>query len=284
MTIKYSLIFIFLCALSSTKAEVLLPDSLFATGNYKLASLEYERLISKATEAKDLNALRYKRAKCFKLLGEYSKAQVEFSKVSYWALSDTLSAIYHYESALCDYLAGSFTNALFQTDQINTTLIVDNNMRANIAFIRTLSYNELMQWDNAKAQAISYVKMVHSKAVSDSIENILENYYKRKNLPRLKSEKRANLYRMLPGLGQAYVGRPMEGAVNFTLNLAFLSFGVWQIFEGYYLTGYFVGAIGMNKVYFGGHARTAILLEKHNYRVKKEFCEKIKSTLLNEAS
>jgi hypothetical protein len=261
-----------------------LPDSLFASGNYKLASLEYERLISIATEAKELNELRYKRAKCFKLLGEYTKAQVEFSKISYWALSDTLSPVYHYESALCDYLAGSFSNAVYQADQIDTSRLIDNDTKANIRLIKILSYNELTQWDKAKTEALLYNRTIHPKRLADSLENILVSYYEPKNLPRLKTEKKANFYRMMPGLGQAYAGKPLEGAVNFTLNLAFLSFGAYQIIEGYYLTGYFVGAIGLNKVYFGGHARTAILLAKYNYKVKKDFCEKIKLTLLNDAS
>ena len=97
----------------------------------------------------------------------------------------------------------------------------------------------------------------------------------------MKSEKKANVLRMIPGLGQAYAGHPVEGLFNFTLNLAFLSFGAYEIFEGYYITGYFVGAIGINKVYFGGHARTAYLLRKHNYMQQKNFCEKIKSIITN---
>ena len=63
---------------------------------------------------------------------------------------------------------------------------------------------------------------------------------------------------MLPGLGQVYLGKPMEGAFNFALNLSFLSIGAFQIIEGYYITGYFVGVIGLNKVYFGIHSNSRI--------------------------
>jgi hypothetical protein len=85
---------------------------------------------------------------------------------------------------------------------------------------------------------------------------------------------------MIPGLGQAYAGNTIEGALNFTISLAFLSFGVYEIFEGFYITGYFVGAIGLNKVYFGGHARTTFLLHRNNYKKQRIFCTKIKNILV----
>jgi hypothetical protein len=252
---------------------------LLASGDYRLASLEYERIISATTEAKALNPLRYQRARCFKLLGEYSRAQVELSKVSYWALPDSMVAVYKYEEALCDYLAGSFSNVIFQTDQIDSSSLT-NDLKVNITLLRALSYNELMEWDKALDAALLYNRSVHSSPLADSIETLLTGYYQPKKLPRLKSEKKANIYRMVPGLGQAYAGRPIEGLFNFSLNAAFLSFGVYQIWNHYYITGYFVGALGLNKVYFGGHARTAYLLNKHNYKVRKDFCEKVKSALL----
>jgi hypothetical protein len=284
MTTRYYLTFIFLCVQFLTKAqgETVLPDSLFDQGNYERAALEYERLVSVHTESEKVNDWRYNRARCFKMLGIYTRAQVELSKISYWNLPDSLVLKYRYETALCDYLAGSFTDALFQTEQINPAIVMKTSDKAMLALIEALSHNELMDWDKAYNESMAYAQLTYNNVLSDSICKLLAKCYQTKNLPRIKSEKKANVLRMLPGLGQAYAGSPIEGLFNFTLNLGFLSFGAFEIFEGYYLTGYFVGAIGLNKVYFGGHARTGYLLEKHNYEQRKKFCEKIKSIIINE--
>lgn len=281
MIIRFFWIFISLCALSSinTAAQDRYADSLFRAGDYRLAALEYERLISQSSDVNIVNSWRYQRALSFKYLGEYGRAQVELSKVSYWSLTDSMNTVFRYEAALCDYLAGNFANVVFQTDQM-TSKSATKAVKANISLLRVLSFNELMQWENARTEALAYNRMMHNGALADSIETVLTNAYTHKNLPRIKSQKKANVLRMLPGLGQAYAGSPLEGSFNFILNLAFLSFGAYQIYQGYFITGYFVGAIGLNKVYFGGHARTAFLLEKHNYKVKKRFCENIKTILL----
>ena len=284
MTTRYYLIFIFHCVLFLTKtsAQSSLPDSLFNQGNYKLASLEYERLISGKSGAEKLNEWHCQRASCFKLLGDFTRAQVELSRISYWNLSDSMVNKYRLETAFCDYLAGSFTDALFQTEQINVTSGIELGDKAKIVLIKALCYNELMEWNKAKGEAITFIRLSYNSELSDSICSLLINSYQTKNLPRIKSEKVANVLRMLPGLGQTYAGQLGEGLFNFSLNLAFLSFGIYEIVNTYYITGYFVGAIGINKVYFGGHARTAFLLEKHNYKQRKQFCEKIKNMIIME--
>ena len=76
---KYYLIFIFLCAISSTsKGEnnsvLLKADSLFSIGKYKTAAVEYERFIYFSGEKQDLLKTLYKKAQCYKQLSNFTKS------------------------------------------------------------------------------------------------------------------------------------------------------------------------------------------------------------------
>lgn len=278
------MIFISLCVLYSTETAVAFTgkaDSLFVLNQYKTASIEYERIIAFSTDQFEINEARYKKSLCYKKLNLFDKAQFELLKISYWNLPDSLLVKYRYETALCSYLAGGFNDALFQIDLLKQSGIKLNASNQSTLFIlKALSYNELMLWDKGYEAACAYIDNVCSKQKADSLKQLLAKQYSRRHLPKIRSEKKANVLKMLPGLGQTYAGNFGEGALNFTICLAFLSFGAYEIYEGFYITGYFVGAIGLNKAYFGGHARTTFLLKRNNYRKQRRFCDEVKKILV----
>ena len=83
-------------------------------------------------------------------------------------------------------------------------------------------------------------------------------------MPKIKNEKVFEWISIVPGMGQMYVGKPGEGLMNIGLNLAAFSFGVVQILNGCYFTGYFVGTLSINKFYFGGRTRAKNLFKETN--------------------
>jgi tetratricopeptide (TPR) repeat protein len=258
------------------------PDSLFRLNQYQQAAIEYERVIFRSENPKEINNALYKKAQCYKLLGNYNNALSELNQITYWNLNDSIAEIYRYETALCNYLNANFKESELQLNQIDVLgcKYINTNQ---FALLKVLVYNETKQWSKALENATIYVHLSYSPLQADSLEQILKKAYVPKRLPKYKSEKKANVLRMMPGLGQVYMGKTAEGSFNFLLNLSFLSFGAYQIYSGYYVTGYFVGAIGLSKVYFGGHARTDILLRKHNYTVHRNFCNNIKSIITKKA-
>lgn len=280
----FYLIFIFLCALSLTETvKAGDADSLFTLSQFRAASLEYERIIAYSSDQVEINEARYKKSLCYKQLHKFDKAQVELLKISYWNTSESLATKYRYETALCSYLSGNFTEALFQMSLLEQQSgnSIAPSTKTSVLLLKALSYNELMQWDKAYETACAYIDNVCKNPMADSIKQVLAKQFSKRNLPKIRSEKKANVLKMIPGLGQAYAGNILEGTANFTLNLAFLSFGVYQIYYGFYITGYFVGAIGLNKVYFGGHARTTYLIHRNNYKKQRKFCYEVKNILTN---
>src|SRR6056297_2440572 len=66
-TINFFFSFMFLCGtFLNSSASLSKSDSLYASGNYFEASIEYERLIFRSKDLTDINFYKYKKALCYK--------------------------------------------------------------------------------------------------------------------------------------------------------------------------------------------------------------------------
>jgi hypothetical protein len=271
MTAKYFLICIFLCAIFlETKADstFTVADSLFDCRNFQDAQIEYERIVFETNITTDRQVALYKRASCFKQLKEFSKAIQTISRISYFNLPDTLKKRFHYEYSLLSYLAGSFQDASFLISNIDT-LNLPKAIQPNYFLLKSLVLNELRLWNDAQISATRYFQILGLNKL-DSLNDLYQHQ------PKLRSIKTAKILQVLPGAGMVYAGKPWEGFFNFSLNAAFLGFGVYNAANGLFFTGYFIGGIGLNKFYFGGQNRTEFLVNKYNYQVSKDYNNALK--------
>ena len=102
-----------------------------------------------------------------------------------------------------------------------------------------------------------------------------------KNIPDLKSKDEVYLLSFIPGMGIFYAGNKIEGIFNFSLNALPLAFGVSQILNGFYFTGYFGSTIILQKFYFGGRNRAKYLVNKYNFYTSEDYNLKLKKLLLS---
>ncbi len=132
--------------------------------------------------------------------------------------------------------------------------------------VKLLSLNETRKWDEAKECFIDYIQEQHlSKEKEANLQQTVELIYSKKNIPRLRSVDSAeNWSRFLPGAGQIYAGKTGEGIVNMLINSTVLFFAGYQMFNHFYITGYFAGLGLFNKTYHGGIKRAGILAEEKN--------------------
>ncbi|MFW6222373.1 MAG: hypothetical protein ACOC3T_02045 [Bacteroidota bacterium] len=277
---EFYFIFIFHCALSLTSSVWAegKADSLFRAGEFYEAAIEYERTIYHSRDYKKINQARYAKALCYKNLHEYPRAYQELQRINFAGLHDSIHFKYRYQSALLAYLSGEFSTAesIFQQLEAFTK---DTTLLENTWLVRTLNYNELYEYEKARLSGVRFIELHEENGMQTALGK-WDSIYGEENLPRLKKQKIANVLQMVPGLGQIYAGAWGEGIFNFMLNATFLGFGVYQVFEGYYLTGYFSAVIPLNKFYFGGHKRTSFLVEKTNYERIRAFNSEAKEFLL----
>ena len=281
MKIKFFLIFKFLCVLSLIKAEASIGDSLFKVGKYNEASIAYEYLIYSSNNIYVSNVAKYHKALCYKQMGLFKKASVEMEKINYSALSDSQFLIFHYEAALNAYLSEDFNTSVFHTDQ---ALLRNHKWHIcnELYLVRALSYNNLEKWDKAHDAAIHYCNVAFENELKENIKAKIDSIYEIKNIPKIKSEKKLSYYCLIPGFGQVYCGYYFEGLLNFSLNALALAAGGYEIYYRYFITGYCLAAVPINKFYFGGKRRAEFSIKKTNYLRLNGFNEKVKNLLINE--
>ncbi len=277
---KYWLTFIFLCATFFTNAQDIFqyPDKLLKENKHMDAIVEYERIILNSTDSKISNEARYKKAIVYRDLKKYPEALNILSQVSYFGLDDSTHYKYQYQLAFCYYLNQNFNECESQLIQLET-YIQDTSLFVSAYLLRALNYNELLDWEKANFYALKYINTLSPD--NNEAQQKIEGLYTKKNLPKLKNEKLAEVLKYIPGFGQIYAGAIGEGLFNLSLNTASIYLGVNQVIKSFYVTGYFVTTIPVSKFYFGSRKRTDFLIEKKNYECIREFNDTVKTILID---
>jgi len=253
-------------------------NTLYFAGDFARAALEYERVIFDGEAIDHINTALFGRAQCFKQLRQFDRASDELSRIRLFTLNPSQTVDYYYEKILCNYLNESFIEARGEIEEMYFN-IADSSQCNVTLILQTLVYNELQQWDQAKQTALLYAHTLLSPQKED-METAIYQLYAKKNLPKLKKKSVSQVLAFVPGLAHIYAGYWAEGSVSFLLNSAILAFGVHQVWNGYYLTGYLLGAGTLSATYFGGFSRSSYLLQKRNYKRISTFNNQIKNELL----
>lgn len=256
-------------------------DSLFLSEDYFHASIEYERLIFYTTDKNETKLFTYKKALCFKHLGDYSKAIKYFQSIYFTSPKDTLYSYVSYNLAFCYYLVNEPINSLWKIDEfLNFTS--DSLSYYNFIPLKILCHNELQEWEKARSE----FTLLINYSITDNIEkqfyiSKIDSIYNKKHLPKiLKVKKAKNLSRFIPGLGQAYAGKIGEGTVNFLINASILTFAIHQLYHRFYVTGYLGGLGLLNKTYTGGIKRAGMVASQANHNRMNEFNQEINALLI----
>ena len=242
------------------------------------AVIEYERVAFTASDLKITNEAKYRKALAYRDIEKYGKAVDALSRISYFGLEDSVHYKYRYQMAFCHYLGQNFPECESQLIQLEA-FIKDSSLVEQSFLLRALNYNELLEWEQANLYAGKYLR-THQSNNSEVLLKVDEMYSK-KNLPKLKNRKLAEVLKFIPGFGQIYAGAIGEGIFNLSLNTASIYLGVNQVLKGFYVTGYFVASIPVSKFYFGSRKRTDFLIEKKNYERVRAFNDEVKAILLD---
>lgn len=280
-TIKFFFSFIFLCGIfSSSRATGLKGDSLYASGQYLEASIEYERMIFNAENHADIYYCKYKKALCYKQLKNFDRALNELQPMYFPNSNDSLFQRVCYEQSLCFYLNGEPAKALWKVDEYFHRSADTASYRLFMP-VRLLCLNETLQWNEAKECFMRLIQMQNFAPEKEAkMQQMVNNLYKKRNLPNIRSIKKAeNWSRFLPGSGQVYAGKTGEGIANFLINASILAFSAEQAYNGFYITGYLAGLGFFNKTYQGGIKRSGILASQKNKELILNFNSRINATI-----
>ena len=280
---RYFLICIFLSgmfseAISSEKSDIDYADSLYNTGNYFEAAIEYERTFYYSKDVQIKNQSLYRKALCYKRLGNYQESFRSLERISYFGVSPEKRDLYQYESALMAYLVDEYVKCNKYLVLLSSAEL-DSAMQVNIFLLGALNSVMIKDFDQSRNYSKKYISSVNFGNELDTVR--LSVLFSKKNLPKLKNEKTLFWVGLVPGFGQIYAGKPGEGITNSLMNAAVFTFGVYQMINGFYFTGYFVGALSINKLYFGGRSRAEYILKVRNQEKLKSFHNRLNDYLLS---
>ncbi len=273
MIIKYYLICTFLCVPFFTNGQSEFADSLFDAGNYAYAKLEYERLVYQSTDGGQINYALLKKGYCHKILGDYASAYKTIERANLFSSNDSINYLLRFEIALNAYLAQEYNIALNQLLQIDY-FVKDQKKKNEALYLQILSLNELQRWEEAKEKFKVYTELNKLDANPDEVYAFLEK-------PKIRDPKKAEtLSYILPGVGQMYAGYFGKGLFSSFIQLAFVSFGAYNIYKGYFFTGAFTG-IGLFYAFYSGGIRHArFLTEKKNAERAEKYNTGVRNVIL----
>lgn len=237
-------------------------DSLFAEGHFFRSTIEYERILFEHEAPGIQREALIKKAVALKYQERYTEAIRELNRIAIRSPKDTLLAARTYHLAVCHCLNGNYQEALATIDMYEYALD-GHPLLYDILIIKTLSNNHLFKFEDAETSLRQITELQVDE--SNGINSILKEIYDRGKTPRYRNPERAHDFSIvIPGSGHLYAGAFGEGAVNFLLNASALSFGVWQVYTGYYFTGYVVGVTFLERFHSGGKKRASVLAELKN--------------------
>lgn len=274
---RYCLICKFLCVPFLINAQSSLfrfADSIYQTKNYRLAALEYERIIFEdpAPSARAQAALG--KAACLKAQQQYSSAAAYLNETSTVGIPDTLRFRILFQSALNAYLAHQPDQA-YSKLEIISHFYPDSAERKDMFLLKILSLNEAQRWKEADT---AYSRFIRTYYPNLPLQN---NPYLK--IPRLKNPETAeklSAYLPLTGAGEFYAGNIPEGMLNALLQIGLLGFGAYNIIIQHYITGILIGAGGYASFYNGSKRRAKKLTELYNEKETLKFNTRVREQLM----
>lgn len=262
---------------------MLFADSLFDLHSYEASATAYEKVFffSQNTNEK-VNAL-FRRADCFKILNRNYEAYKSLVRVLQFELNDSAKCAAQYELALNLFLAKYYHDA----DKFcarNRSLPVNTEEYKRSLLLHGLILNELNDYSAASLKFTEYnASGIFLPAQKDSLNDLVSVQYRKKNLPKLKSLRKARrLSKCLPGAGLFYAGKPGKAILNISLQLMAVAYTAGNAYFGNYVTAASAGLFMVRSFYSGGVNQLNEVVPKVNYKRSRKFNDEFRKVYLKQ--
>ena len=253
-------------------------DSLFKTTNYEQAATAYERVYFFSLDKQEKMVSLFGRANCFKILNRHYEAYNSLVRISSLELDDSLKCAANYQLALALYLSNYFNDAEKFCAK-NYSIPINSKEYKNSILLHAFAYNELNSYKNARLKFTEYVLLTEIKTEhKDSIIDFIKSYYTEKNLPQLKSLRKARrLSKVLPGAGLFYAGKPGKALTNIGFQLLAVGYTGANVYFCNYVTAAVAGVFMIRSFYTGGVNQLNDIVPKFNNDRSRKFNDTFKN-------
>lgn len=258
-------------------------DSLFRNQSYESAATAYERTYFFSIVKEERITALLGRASAFKNLGRHYEAYNSLARITNFDLEDSLKCSANYQLALNLYLANYFADAEKYCAK-NLSIPINSTDYKNSLLLHGFIYNELNKYKNAAFKFQEYTNSTDLTQVQkDSVNAFVKNYYHEKNLPKLKSLRKARrLSKVLPGAGLFYAGKPGKALANIGFQLFAVGYTGANLYFSNYITAASAGLFLIRAFYTGGINQLNEVVPKVNYTRSQKFNDTFKSAYTNQ--
>ncbi|WP_320003936.1 hypothetical protein [Shiella aurantiaca] len=233
--------------------------------DFHLLSLEY-RLYTEELSVDERNTLLMQKATLFHQSNRLSEAIETLLRGNLYGGNDSIRSAVYTRLAYYNYLLKDYKKT--QSYLLENAYYFEGTYLANQnLYLEILTHLQLQEWEEAKEKFNRFAAL-YTLNYEDA------RYFETHPLPRLKdSEKAVSISHYLPGIGQWYAGYPGKALVSGGIQAAFVGFGLYNFYTGYFFSGAFTG-IGLFYTFYTGGARHAgYLAEQTNAKRLTEFNE-----------
>ncbi len=270
--IKYWLTCIYLFAVYSTNAQIEYAESVYASGNYELAGVEYERLIFLNSDYNLRNQAILGKVESLKQLGKFNEAYSTSLRGNTYTQDSSTNDRLRYESVLCAYLAERYNDSYNQFKQLEY-FSTNNQLVDASRVVAALSLNELGRWNEAK-DIMASLKVKYDLGID------VNKLYHPRDYPKIRDVKKQQFsLALFPSFVMVREGEVTSGFASMLLKAFVLSYNVYHLLNGYYLNALVAGGT-YALLYMGSTSQAGDALIINNNRKLQNYNSNLRNQIL----
>ncbi len=211
-----------------------------------------EKSIFESNETGKINSLLLDKSSMEIELNRFDDAIRTISRIDTTVYSGEQINEYHWRRSMYLTLSEKFDQAMNELDQITS---FNDSINNRVLLLKAFIFNEIENFEACRNLLISEKR--YSNCLADTISLPVDA-----NLKNPNTASRASGF--FPGAGQFYAGKPMKGVLSFVLTAGFLSFGIYNFSQEFYVMSVVSGLFPSLKFYAGGKRLAYRLTEKEN--------------------
>ncbi len=252
----------------SAEPQLEFADYLFKSKDFYQAITEYKRFIFYHPESQLVNNTCYQIGLCYKCGKKYNMAHDFFKKVLDNQPDDSLKRAVCLSIARTCIDEGNFEAARFELDE----LIKDNPAETSeIYYWKGKTYIHEYKWKAAQAE---FSKVTDTEWLN-KVQELSPYIEEALHLPYFSEKKALMLSTIIPGSGQIYTGKVMDGIISFIFNASMAYFTVERVKKDDYLGAGLIVGTGLLRFYNGGRQNALHAAQKANEEMNSQILKKI---------
>lgn len=230
-----------------------------------------ERLIYEGQTNAMQNTLLLKKAKLYRELGDYSNAVHSLNRVSS-NLTKEEDYTFIYERLINNYMLDSLYTTADYLNELKQKF-PDSLFSKNIFYLHCMSIANTLDADSLSKTIHSFANYHRRTIELKTVDSIVK-------LPRFKNMKIAiYLSYILPGSGQIYGGKWIDGTVSLSLNAALISYTLYCFRSGFYINSVVTGFSFFSSFYGGGRRYAKNIILRENEKRKQAYLKKVEHAI-----